>query len=135
MADFFKWDKQSLGVDVKEMDDEHVVLIKKMNSLHAAYSENAPVAKITELLNDFVNYTVKHFADEEAYMEKVKFQGLDSHKIIHGRLLTQVTKHLDDFKANGKLTDDFFRFLSAWLSTHIRGIDVKYGPRGAEKAS
>lgn len=130
MADFFKWDPNLLSVKVAEMDKEHIELVKRMNALHAAYLEKAPRAKIEELLNDLAGYTVKHFSDEEAYMEKVNYAGIDSHKMMHQKLLGQVKGHIDEFKKNGVLTDKFFQFLAAWLTTHIRGIDIKYGPDG-----
>lgn len=127
MADFFKWDPATLSVNVLAMDNEHIELIRKMNKLHAAFAENATADKIEPLLTDFANYTIKHFSDEEAYLESIKYAGLDTHKLIHKQLLDQVTNYINDFKKTGKLTDSLFKFLTVWLTSHIRGIDMKYG--------
>ncbi len=135
MADFFTWDPNQLGLNVKDMDDEHIELIKKMNNLHAAHTRNAPTAEIEKILMDFATYTTKHFSDEEAYMEKVKYEGLDTHKIIHKQLLDQVGTYVGEFKKSGKLTDQFFKFLSVWLTSHIRGIDMKYSPKVLGRAA
>jgi len=130
MADFFKWDQELLSVKVPEMDQEHIELIKRMNALHAAHAEKASFEKTEALLKDLAEYTVRHFQDEEAYMEKVNYAGIASHKMMHQKLLTQVQNHMADFQTAGVLTDKFFLFLSTWLTTHIRGIDIKYGPDG-----
>ncbi len=131
MSEFFKWDPATLSVKVQEMDQEHIQLIKKMNTLHDAYDRKGDRTGIEPLLKDFVDYTLKHFSDEEAYMEKVKFKGLATHKIIHQQLLGEIKKHLADFESSGQLTDAFFRFLTVWLTSHIKGIDVKYGLKKA----
>jgi hemerythrin len=62
-------------------------------------------------------------------MDKIKFAGADTHKIIHKQLLEQVTAYITEFKKTGKLTDAFFNFLSVWLTSHIKGIDMKYGTK------
>ena len=131
---FYKWDPQLLSVHVGPMDDEHQILIKKMNSLYDAHARKAPKAELEKLLKDFANYTVEHFKDEEKYMESIAYKGIDSHKLIHKKLLGQVSTYVEEFGKTGALTDAFFRFLGAWLTTHIRGIDMKYG-ENSEKAA
>ncbi len=126
MADFYKWDPKTLGLEIKEMDDEHIILIKKMNMLHQAYTEKKPKNIMEQHLTDFATYTIKHFSDEEAYMEKIKFEGIVTHKIIHKKLLEKINEFVDKFNQTGSLTDEFFTFLSLWLTSHIKGIDFKY---------
>ena len=124
---FYKWDPAVLSVYVQSMDDEHQVLIDKMNLIYDADKEGASVEKIKTLVLDLVDYTKKHFADEEKYMEEIKFDGLKTHKIIHQQLLDQVSLHVNELSRTGKLTDQFFNFLKVWLTSHIKGIDMKYG--------
>lgn len=126
MAEFYIWDQKLLGLDVKEMDEEHIVLISKMNALHKASSEKLPLSAISLCIEDFASYTAKHFSDEEAYMARINYAGLETHKIIHKRLLNRVNDFVKDFEKNGRLTQEFFDFLSVWLTSHIRGIDFKY---------
>lgn len=129
MAEFFKWEPGVLSVNVHEMDQEHQQLIKKMNALHEGFERKKDRSGLEPLLKDFVDYTLKHFADEEAYMDRVKFEGAATHKIIHQQLLNEVNKHVAEFEASGNLTDSFFRFLAVWLTSHIKGIDAKYGSK------
>ena len=134
MADFYQWNPKTLSVSVGAMDDEHQVLIKKMNALHAAHVAKADRAKLSELLGDLAGYTTKHCADEEAYMASVGFPDLESHKRIHQKLLARVGEHVAELEKTGKLTDALFSFLAFWLSSHIQGIDVKYGEHAKKTA-
>lgn len=131
MADFFVWDPKTLSVDVAEMDDEHIELIRKMNALHAAHARGAKKEELAPLFGDLATYATKHFADEEAYMARVGYAWLESHKLIHKKLLTRVGEHAAEFEKAGVLTDAFFSFLAFWLTSHIRGIDAKYSSSAA----
>ena len=127
MADFFQWNPKTLSVSVPAMDDAHQGIIRRMNVLHAAHVAKADRAKLDGLLRDLAGYSAQHFADEEAFMAKVGYPDLDSHKRIHQKLLGRVGEHVAEFEKTGQLTDQLFSFLSFWLSSHIQGIDHKYG--------
>lgn len=124
---FYTWNPAELGVKVPAMDQEHQTLIAKMNHVYDTFKAGKPRAELDKAIEDFAHFTVTHFKDEEAYMEEIKFGGLATHRIIHQQLLAEVNKHLDEFKKTGTLSDKFFNFLSVWLTSHIRGIDAKYG--------
>lgn len=127
MGNFFEWDQAKYGLDVREMDAEHQKLISLMNGLHALHERKATAAELGKALGEFAAYTVKHFADEEAYMAKIGFPELRVHAGVHKSLLARVTEYADEFKRTGKLTDAFFMFLKTWLKAHICGVDTKYG--------
>jgi hemerythrin len=127
MANFI-WDT-SLDVGVEAMNEEHKILIGLMNSL---YEKNAAGASKDDLLasaDELHAYVLKHFADEEAYMESVGFPGLQAHKQLHGNLLAELQTFFDSFKhgSDTSLSSKFSTFLNFWLATHIRGIDFIYG--------
>ncbi len=124
---FYSWDPKLLSVEVKEMDSEHQILIKKMNAVFDGNQAKKSKAELSDLVDDFAKYTIQHFSDEEAFMEQIKFEGIATHKLIHQQLLAEVTKHITEFKTTGVLTQGFFNFLAVWLTSHIRGIDTKYG--------
>ncbi len=135
MADFYKWDPVKLSTKVHEMDREHQELIRLMNKVYASVEAKKPFADLKKELTDLGAYTTKHFKDEEAYMEKVKFPGLSTHKIIHTKLLEQFTGYMTEFEKTKKLEDKFFKFLSVWLTSHIMGIDSKYGEHATKAAA
>ena len=128
MSDFFEWNPEKLSVHVSAMDDEHQILIKKMNALHAAHVAKVGRDELGRLVSDLGSYTAKHFADEEAYMARIGYEGLEMHKLIHKKLLEQLGEHVTAFGKTGVLGEAIFPFLSFWLTAHIRGIDRKYTP-------
>ncbi len=135
MSDFLKWDPEEYTVWVGSMDREHETLIAIMNRLHARRAAGAERAELARIAGELAAFTVKHFRDEEAYMESIGFAGLASHRIIHKDLLQKFTQHMQAFEASGAFTEDFFKFLRHWLTAHIRGIDRKYGSQGRLSAS
>lgn len=127
MSEFFKWTENEYGLGVHEMDEEHQLLISKMNRLYAAAEKGEGFSELKGLIDDLANYTVQHFSDEEKYMEKIGFTGLTNHKIIHQQLLKQFEGHVNKFNETREVDSKFFDFLKVWLSAHIRSIDMKYG--------
>jgi hemerythrin-like metal-binding protein len=127
---YFEWDK-ALDVGVEEMNQQHKTLIGLMDVVYQKNESGASKQEIVGSIDNLVNFVLKHFKDEEGYMASINFPGLEAHKKVHGNLLTDISKLVEGFK-NGtaeKLGSDFPIFLKFWLSTHIRGIDTKYGFR------
>ena len=132
MDSFFEWDAGRYALGVGDMDREHQRLIGLMNSLHRLYQAGAPRADQARALDELVSYTVRHFADEEAYMEKIGYPGMRIHAGVHRNLLAQVTEYSDGFRKTGRLTDAFFMFLKTWLKAHICGVDTRYSAHSRE---
>lgn len=126
MSGFFEWDAGKLSLHIPDMDNEHKVLIGLMNDLHRLSESHANFAEQIAALDKLVRYTAKHFADEEAYMERIGFSGLRIHKGVHKQLLDKLAGHLSAARSNHKLPEDIFVFFKMWLSAHICGIDTKY---------
>lgn len=126
MSEFYVWTEAELGLNVADMDKEHQQLIDRMNALYRGAQNKLPANELQGLIDDLAQFTVKHFSDEEAYMESVNFPGLATHKIIHQQLLTQFQGYVDEFKKTKNISPSFFNFLKVWLTSHIRGIDMKY---------
>ena len=127
MSNFFEWDPARYSVKVPQMDTEHQAIISSMNKLHELYKAQVSGPKLVQAVNELGSITVRHFADEEAYMQKIGFPDLAKHKIIHKTLLENFTRHKEQADATGKVTEEFFNFLKMWLKAHICGIDIKYG--------
>lgn len=121
------WD-DSLDVGVAGMNAEHRDILNAMNAIYDSHKAGMAGEGINRLVAKLGEVTTRHFADEERYMEKIRFPGVSSHKLIHAKLLADFGKHAAAIRDDGgRANDAFFQFLSYWLSAHIRGIDVKYG--------
>jgi len=62
-------------------------------------------------------------------MQKINFKDFKTHQLMHKTLLsTFETKRKEFFTGSAQtLPQSFFDFLKMWLSSHIKGVDVKYG--------
>jgi len=125
-APFFVWDAKTIALNVHDMDEEHQVLIEKMNALYELAQKKARNEQIERAIEELIRFTVKHFADEEAFMASFAFPGIATHKVIHQQLIARLNEHHNEFKIRGVCSDAFFDFLRTWLTSHIRGIDMKY---------
>ncbi|HPG24436.1 MAG: hemerythrin family protein [Spirochaetaceae bacterium] len=119
----------AFDVGVDKMNEEHQRLIDLMNRLHDLYEGDASRSEQKKTFDELAKYTVKHFADEEAYMESIEWPGLVTHRHIHAKLLDDLGTHKAAFDKGGELSSKLFSFLKIWLKAHIQGIDRKYGGR------
>ena len=123
---FFDWSDR-LDIKVESMNREHRHLLEIMNRLFDANEQKADKSALKTLVKELGDYTVKHFADEEAYLASISFPDIEKHKFIHKDLLTKFGGHVANFEKAGTLDAGFFDFLKMWLNAHIQGIDMKYG--------
>jgi hemerythrin-like metal-binding protein len=126
LSGFFEWDATKLSLQVPEMDEEHKALIGLMNDLHRLHQQRSPFAGQLRALDELVRYTARHFADEEAYMERIGYAGLRIHKGVHKQLLEKLAGFRSSCQGSHELPAEIFVFFKMWLSAHICGIDMKY---------
>lgn len=131
--DKFTWSSE-LSIGVHEMDAQHKVLIDKINDLVGVLELDDNKLALARF-DTLAGFVVKHFTEEEAYMEKIKFPGVEGHKFIHKQLLDQVGKYRVELAANTLEKAKLVGFLKLWLKSHIMGIDTKYGAHALKKAS
>lgn len=120
-----EWSSQ-LDIGVDEMNHQHQVLLDLMNDLHNKWERKESRLVLGEALTKLKLATVEHFREEEEFQEKIGWSKLDTHKMIHKRLLDKFGSLEEEFKKTGELGEPFFHFLRFWLSSHIQGIDKEY---------
>jgi len=86
-------DKESFKhymIGVKEIDDEHLVLLELMEKISlCAVGDKECIKRIT---NDIYEQTVIHGTHEEAFMEKINYPYITYHKQEHASILTRLRK-------------------------------------------
>ena len=68
------------------MDDEHKILVNKINTLAEDIESNKPKVIISSY-QDLLSYTREHFSHEESYLQKIQYPDFAIHKKIHENLL------------------------------------------------
>lgn len=127
---FFEWDN-TLDVGVVEMNEQHKHLIRLMDALYQKNVSNDSKSELLNAIDNLVSFVLLHFRDEENYMASIQFPSLEVHKQIHKHLIEDLGRLIEQFRHSDmqQLSNEFIMFLKFWLSTHIRGIDAKYGQR------
>lgn len=124
----FIWNEK-LNLGVRDMDDEHKVLVQKINflveTLESQYTKK-DINSLMDAFRDLASYTTYHFNEEEQFMQSIGYGQYSSHKKIHEKLLEQVGNY-GKMIQNGTLDDKkLISFLRNWLMSHIMGVDMQY---------
>lgn len=116
----------SLSVGVETIDSEHKRLIKIANAILKIARENPGTAKLVNALSYLREYTVVHFANEESFMESIKYQDLLVHCQEHAELKKRVKEYQSKlYHADAVSESEVLLFLKHWLVDHVLGCDMK----------
>ena len=120
----FVWD-QNLATGNPLIDSQHRQLIDAVNALYYAHQSGKGRQEVERTMEFLMEYTSKHFADEEKLQEKYDYPDYPIHKRIHNEFkkvaleLASELTHTDEFISHVYVT------VSEWLVHHIRGDDFK----------
>ena len=119
-------DEYRTGIQL--VDEEHQELfniIRRANDLITAELLHDKYDEIMSVLDELRNYTVKHFADEENYMESINYMGLFAQKKTHQMFVDKLNDiNLDDLDDNQQqYLVELVDFLLMWLANHILKMD------------
>lgn len=121
-------DKYKTGIRI--VDKEHAQLfaiIRKTDEVLHAELLHDRYDEIVSILQSLKDYTVMHFADEEAYMEKIGYEGLEAQKKAHQNFVDHLNEiNLFDLdETQDAYLEDLIEFLLGWLTNHILKMDKK----------
>lgn len=121
------WD-ESLSTHVKVVDDQHKMLIQKINELNDAMAQGKGRKELEPLLEFLGNYARQHFAEEEAEMDRLKCPAAAANRAAHSAFIQTFGRIHDRLKAEGPsalLAIEVKKELGDWLVNHIKGIDTQ----------
>lgn len=123
MAPLLWQDDLDTGIEV--IDDQHRRIASMINRLDQA-SAGAPARVAAEVIDELVDYTLSHFAFEEALMEEAGYPFCAAHKRAHEVFTRRVGEYRMRFQAGEDVVDELKSMLTRWLSNHIRNDDRAY---------
>jgi hemerythrin len=130
-----EWDDRfSVGIDL--IDEQHKMLIQRLNDLSKAIEMNQSVGEIVRVLGFLIEYTNFHFSTEEKHMKENNYPGLNYHKTQHEEFETTLNHLTGDFEEEGAtqaLADSINVFLTNWLVKHFQEVDIEFGKFLIEK--
>jgi hemerythrin len=120
----------NLATGIELIDDQHKMLLEKLNDVSLAIERQQGVDVITKTLNFMMDYTDFHFSDEEKHMKENEYPRIEYHKKMHKEFVYTLQDLITEFNEDGatdRLAESVNIFLFNWLVKHIRGVDVAYG--------
>ena len=85
-----------IGIDM--IDEEHKQLFKYADDAYELlHDENTPdkYDRIDIILENLRDYTVKHFTDEEQYMESINYKKLFTQKVQHLKFIHKLDEFIE----------------------------------------
>ena len=116
------------GVDL--IDNQHKMLLEKLNDISEAIEKELGIEVITKTLDFMIDYTDFHFGTEEKHMEKTSYPRIEYHKKMHNEFVDTLKNMTLEFQEDGatqRLAESVNIFLFNWLVKHIRGVDGAFG--------
>jgi hemerythrin-like metal-binding protein len=121
------WSKL-FSVGVREIDEQHRVLIGLLNRLGAVAESPDSASVVSHTLADLVKYVGHHFAFEEKLMREHAYEETSAHVLAHfglGRRVAEMVSRLN--QGSPVPLVELTVFLRQWLISHILLTDKALG--------
>lgn len=122
--------KESLAVGVKEIDDQHKELFKRVNDLFEACNQGKGKEEVGKIINFLGDYVISHFNTEEKLQQKYNYPDYPSHKKEHELFIQEFTELKKQFEAEGPtglFVIKINKKVIDWLIQHIGRVDKALG--------
>ena len=115
-----------LLVGHEQIDADHRHIFEIADQLRAGMREPGADRLVRVVLAELADYTITHFAREEALMEASRFAGLQDHRFEH-ELICYRLRNLQHQCGSGHagLAEELEIFLDRWLARHILTSDAQ----------
>ncbi len=121
--------QDNYSVGVKELDDQHKILLDIINTLLKEQGDEYNAAQLSESILSLIHYAYVHFATEERYLAQIPFPDLKQHILEHVDFIMKTMelslKVKEDIQDNRR---ELLEYLKGWYSSHVLGIDRLYIP-------
>lgn len=121
---------ENLSVGVENIDSQHKKLFEKADQLFEAGKTGKTKDYIAQMLGFLDTYTKQHFRDEEAYMVKIGYPGIEAQKTEHKNFIAALTKLTKEYETSGgniAVIINANQMVIEWLNKHISGLDKQIG--------
>jgi len=118
---------ETYSVGVKELDEQHKILIQMINEMHYAMNNDSGQEAISATVEKMFDYMEVHFSTEERYLQQFNYLGLATHQKAHEEFRSKARDLRERVNAGEfVLSFEIVQFLSDWLQNHILVTDMKY---------
>lgn len=121
---YLDW-SDDLDTGITVIDDQHKRIVAMINQLDAA-QRSASKVQAGAVIDELIDYTVSHFAFEEAMIEEAGYIFTKAHKRVHALFIKRVEDYRERFNRGEDIADELKGMLGRWLFSHIRSDDSNY---------
>ena len=122
--------KPEYYIGIKMIDEQHNQLFTYADEAYELLNDEFTPDKydrIDILLEKLYDYTVKHLADEEAYMESINYNKLFTQKVQHQAFIEKLDEFMESHNKEEENQDEqimkILTYLTEWLVNHILHVD------------
>ena len=126
--------KPEFFTGIELIDNEHHQLFDYANQIYdLLHAEFVPdkYDNIVDILGKLRDYTKKHFADEEAYMESIQYKKIFTQKVQHQAFIDELDKldldEISELDNQEETISNLLSFVTDWLIHHILEVDTQIG--------
>lgn len=122
------WDEERMSTGLADIDEQHQELIRRYNDLLDAIAQDRGRDLVDRVLGFLADYTVTHFACEEARMLEHRCPAARRNKAAHDELRADLARIRARVQADGTDSVDVVHLQQAlgnWIRNHICSIDVR----------
>ena len=110
------------------IDSQHRQLFKAINDFQDTCQSGQGKVRIGETMKFLVDYTAKHFGDEEKLQQQSRYPDQINHKKLHEEfksLVNDLSKQSNDEKSTMMVLTKLSNSLGNWFVNHIMREDKK----------
>ena len=97
------------------------------NDLVDLIEQNKNREEFAKILSKMTDYVLKHFKQEELYMQELSYPKLTEHQQYHRDYAYKVAMYnVDSLSANPPDPKEILEFLEKWWKNHILNVDIDY---------
>lgn len=119
----FEW-SGDLSVNDENIDNQHKHIFIILDQLNRLLPEDAKNDQFARLLTDLTEYGLTHLKEEEKFMAKNQYPGLEEHKKVHKAYLVKIA--MFNIKFSETSQQEVIDFLKNWWFKHISKMDMQY---------
>ena len=124
---FIEWNEDKFSVKVAALDHDHQIIADLISQFHDAHAAGKGPEILETIFGVLMDYTLSHFAREEALMEQAGYPDLADHRIGHEKLKSELGEmHARFVGGDEGVVLDMLAFLSNWWHFHILEKDHAY---------
>lgn len=123
--DYISWNS-ALETGISCIDKQHQRIIADINDLHAVRQKTDEREVLAEVINEMVDYMVKHFTFEEELLDEAGYEFSKAHERLHFLFLRHLDQYHHRFKLGENVLPDILAMLKAWWEHHIINEDADY---------